>query len=172
VPISPSIATIPSHVAGDVFTADMWTDLQTDINQGIVEQIGVMVKRTTNQAVASATAVVLSFDTDVQDVYGMWSSGSPTNLVAPIQGWYEVGINVTWAATSGGGGPPEVRFIQNGTAVIVASTGLQNDGTHATQQNHDTKLYCLAGDIITISVLQRTGASLNVTGAVATLVRI
>jgi len=81
-------------------------------------------------------------------------------------------VQVTWASTSGGGGPFEVRFVQNGTAQVVASTGIQNDGTHSTQQQHSCKLYCSVGDVITITVLQRTGASLNVTGATATLVRV
>lgn len=166
------IATVADHVAGDVFTAAMWTSLEDNINQGIVEQVGVMVKRTTNQAVATASTVTLSFDTDVQDVYGMWALASPTQLVAPVGGWYDVGVQVTWAATSGGGGPFEVRFVQNGTAQVVASTGIQSDGTHATQQQHSCKLYCSVGDVITITVLQRTGASLNVTGATATLVRV
>lgn len=171
-PTSVSIATVPSHVAGDVFTADMWASLQTNLNQGVVEQVGVLVKRAATQAVATGTNVTISFDTDVQDVYGMWSSGSPTNLVAPVQGWYDIGVWVTWAATSGGGGPFEVHFRQNGTDVMAGSTQIQNDNTHVTQQLHSAKVYCAAGDVMTIIVVQRTGSSLNINAASATLVRV
>jgi len=78
---------------------------------------------------------------------------------------------VTWAATSGSGGPFESHFLVNGSPVAIGTAGIQNDNTHATQQLNSTPIYCGVGDVVTVQVTQRTGVALNVTAATFSLVR-
>lgn len=166
-----SIATVPSHAAGDQFTQPMWQTLEDNINQGIVEQVGCMVKRTTNQNVATATTVTLSLDTDVQDVYGMWSAGSPTIITAPVKGWYRCSAFVQWAAQATSQAS-EIRFVVNGSTQVTCGLDMNSDNTHPTYHTCSTELYLQAGDQVTVTVVQRSGGTVAVTNATIVVVRV
>ena len=48
------------------------------------------VRRSTGQSINSGSLTAISYDTELHDTAGMWASGNPTRLVAPVDGFYVV----------------------------------------------------------------------------------
>lgn len=170
-PTPVNIATVPSHVAGDQFTASMWASLQNNINQGIVEQVGVSVTRNASVSVADSTVTTITFDTDNQDVYGMWLATSPTIITAPVQGWYAWSALATWGAFAGAKAL-EIHIQKNGVLVQTVQGVTNNDGTHSSFPSGAGHIYLGVGDTVTFQVLQRTGAALSLTQFTGNLVHV
>lgn len=167
-PTTVSIATVPDHVAGDEFTEAMWTSLEVNINQGIVEQVGVQAVRNATLSVADSTLQAVSMDTGVKDVYGMWDGAQ--QFSAPVQGWYAWSALAQWAACSVSKSV-EIHVLVNGSAQMIVGEPTNNDNTHPTYAHGQGHLYLNAGDAVKFQVLQRTGAALSLTTFTGSLVR-
>lgn len=120
---------------------------------------GARVRRTTNQAVATATFTPISFDTTFYNVGGIWSAGSPTRLTAPVDGYYEVKGQVRWAnnTTNTRG----LWFQKNGTGNRIQ--GVYAPAMNSLEQSTSTVIQLTAGDYIEVLAYQDSGGSLNIT---------
>ena len=164
-----SIAAVPDHVAGDEFTEAMWTSLEVNINQGIVEQVGVQaVRNATIANIADSTLQTVTMDTGVKDVYGMWDGAQ--QLTAPVQGWYAWSALAQWAACAVSKSV-EIHVLVNGASQMIIGQATNNDNTHPTYAHGGGDLYLNAGDAVKFQVLQRTGAALTLTSFTGSLVR-
>lgn len=165
-----AIAAVPSHADGDEFTQAMWANLQGNVDQGVVEQIGCEVTRTTNLSVPAATTTAVTFDTDLQDVYAMWAIGAAGNLVAKAQGWHRASLSTTWNAASQGK-HVETHLLVNGVDVAIAGSMLNADGTHTSQVNAGFDVYLNAGDAVSFNLVSHLSGAQTVTAATARMVR-
>ena len=128
-----NIATVPSHVAGDPFSAGMWANLQDNINDGIVNQVcAARVYSTNNQATVGAAAP-LTFNSERYDGDNIHStSTNPSQLVCQTAGIYHIGGCVEWPVDSGAG-RLNLQLRVNGSIVIAASLAYGSAATTAHQ---------------------------------------
>ncbi len=118
------------------------------------------VRRAANQSINNNTLTPISWDTEDADSGGFWAAGSPTQLIVVTTGVHEVGSYVAWAANTTG--RRELIILQGLT--LVAGITFDAISTNPTLMYAATgPIACTAGDIFTISVLQDSGAGLNIT---------
>lgn len=79
----------------------MWSNLQGNINDGIVNQVCAARVYNTGNIGTSASFGTISFNSERYDGDNMHSSGAPTQLIAQTAGIYRVGACVEWPADSG-----------------------------------------------------------------------
>ena len=122
---------------------------------------GVEVSRATNQAVANATDVAVSFTTEVKDDANYFDAGAPTRITIPETGWYHFHGSVDWS-----NGAAETRFLQyriNGTIWLPAQSG-STTGI-GERMVLGTLHYFNKDDYLELMVIQWCGSSLNIEGA-------
>ncbi len=125
---------------------------------------GVRVNRNTNQATTNATGVAVQFPNVDKDDLGAWSSGTNTRLTAPFAGWYIIGCNVNWAATSAGSRIMDFRA--NGSNFFSGSERTPANATEpAPGHNLVTSYYLNRNDYVEVIVFQSCGTNLNVTAS-------
>ncbi len=79
-------------LAGQVITAD-------DFNP-YVRRIGCHLRRAANQTLPDASLTTISWDTEVEDTDGFWSSG--TTITVPFTGIYSITVLSVAGATASG----------------------------------------------------------------------
>lgn len=129
------------------------------------------VSRSSALEIATATPTAITWDNEVRDDGGCWSSGDATKLVAPVAGWYAISSWVWWKANNAGG--RRLYILANGTTTVgrssTASSAAMNDIT-----NHVSAVYYLAAsEYVQIMADQNSGGGLDVqAGAMAQMARI
>lgn len=82
------------------------------------------VIRTANQSIARVTDVVVTWQSEVSDPYGMWSSSEPTYLWIPVSGRYQFSYAVQLAAV--GTGSRSAWIEVNGSATYGRMGAMNN----------------------------------------------
>jgi hypothetical protein len=114
-----NIAAVPNHVAGDTFTAGMWTTLQDDINDGIVNQVCAARVYNTANFPTSGGWTPVPMNTERYDGDNMHStSTNNTQLVCQTAGIYHIGGCLEYAADAGAG-RASIGLRVNGSTVIA-----------------------------------------------------
>lgn len=142
-----NIAQLPDHVAGDQYTADMWTAVEGNINDGIVTQRGTQVHRTGDKTIAASALVAVDFDVEDRDADGMWDVANPTRLTCQTAGWYHLAGHLSFSADSTGQNR-EALLQLNGADYIAKSGRNPNGGTSATNVSVGTVYYLNVGDYV------------------------
>jgi hypothetical protein len=77
---------------------------------------GIIAFRTSDQALTSGGATVLSFQDDLYDT-GQWSSGDPTKIIIPFTGWYVIlgHVKVQTDVAIFGGSTRTLEILANGS---------------------------------------------------------
>lgn len=102
-----------------------------------------LVSSSTPQSLPTNTVTALSFTTEERDDGGLFSSGQPTRLTAPTDGWY----HASSVFTTVGGGNFNALIRKNGTDEITRSGGSIGDGQVF---NLAASVYLLAGDYLEV----------------------
>lgn len=123
-----NIVTVPSHVAGDTFTAGMWSNLQGNINDGIVNQVCAARVYSTANFPTTATFAAVTFNSERYDGDNMHTSGNPTQLVCNTAGIYHIGACAEFP-TDAGAGRLNLGLRVNGTILIAWAYGMANSAT-------------------------------------------
>ena len=124
--------------------------------------VGAFVSRSTTQSFSNGTPAAVSFDTEVRDDGGCWTSGAATRLTVPTDqsGWYVIAGSVWMAGATGNGRRLFIRL--NGTTEIagssVAAPGEHNDP----RLNCSTPYYLTAADYVELIVDQNQGSAVNI----------
>jgi len=125
--------------------------------------IGIVIaklRRAAAQAFASSgTANDVIFDTVDYDPYVGWNASSPTQWVAPFDGWYHVDCRIPWAtnATS-----RRAAFVDvNTSTATVCGASIQAAGAGTTQCGGSGNIELVIGDILTLRGIQNSGGSLS-----------
>lgn len=156
-----------------------WVTLTTQISNLGTRTRMPGVTRTTvrtdsTQAIATATATMLSWDSTVyEDSTGMWASANPTRLVAHRTGVYDITYDVTFTANSTG--RRRAQLFKNG---LIFTPNMRSGGDAPTNEayltGHLAGIELTQDDYIEVQLYQDSGGSLDVlNGASAsiTLVR-
>lgn len=81
-------------------------------------RVGVRMRRSTDQTIATGTLVKIQFDTTEEDTHGFWSSGANTRLTVPAgQGGIYIFRGHARYDTNGPTAEPLVGYLINGTIV-------------------------------------------------------
>jgi hypothetical protein len=113
------------------------------------------VKNDQNQAITKDTSTYITFTSEETDTDGMWSSGSPTQIVAPYTGVYLVTIMAAFETNSTG-----VRLL-NGTMGGNQAYESRNALTGvSTSMTLTYSALFNAGNIINFSVWQNSGGTI------------
>ena len=157
------IRSIENHATGDVFTQAMWSELEDNINNGIVTQLGASVYNSTAQNIPNATMTALTWDTEVSDTDTMHDNvTNPTRLTANTAGWYIAACNLILGAGGTTGTLMELELYVNGVAVVTEnadSTGQSNDRLFLTYP-----VYLNVGDYVEFKAYQASTATRSTVG--------
>lgn len=118
------------------------------------------VRRSANQSLTSGSFTSIQFDTEVENDYSMWASGTPSRVTAPVTGLYAVtgGAGIPVGST----GRVATRFLVNGAEYPVGGR-LNALGSQADAGAGGFALIPLtAADYVELSVFHDAGASRNV----------
>ncbi len=123
---------------------------------------GALVKRTTAQAITTATETAVTWETATYDTDSIWSAGSPTRLTVPA-GVTKVRLktNVQWDANATG--YRYVTFKKNGADFAGRGGSLVDDlAANFYWQNIGTAVVeVTAGDYFDVRVQHNKGSNLN-----------
>lgn len=126
--------------------------------------IGCYVYRSTQQLIPNATVTPLSWDAEVVDIGGCWSSAYPDRLVAPVAGYYMAGGGWTRSAAE------NPNASRHWAGILVYNSGGVLRGYYATSEVHTvannpvgvsvtTGMFFLnPGDYVQVCVYQNSGA--------------
>lgn len=126
---------------------------------------GVVLRRTTTQAIASGADVPVTWEAADVNVGGLWSAGvNPERITIQRAGVYQVACRIAWASNNtnrravhlsvGGLG---VGFFRTGDARVST---IAND--EAAWPLFSRNFLFAAGDVLRFEVWQNTGGSLNI----------
>lgn len=125
-------------------------------------EIAPRANRSTDQSIADATDVAISFDGVNNDAWGCWSSGSATRLTAPVTGRYMAVGQVAFAANATGF--RRVWIERNGTSTLGRSDLSTALAGSAVWLNVTANAFDMTqGDYIRLMVRQNSGGALNAT---------
>ena len=170
--------TPPTFNPGDPLAAADLNILGDDIEylKGITDGVSlsaVKVRRSANQSIGNSTDVEISFDTEVLDLGGWWTSG--TDIIVPAgaipAGFTTVGVIILLAIkfATNGTGKRQARVLLNGSSVDFWLVPALDDGNTSIFISTFTTVE--AGDVITLEAWQSSGGSLNVTEAHVSVLR-
>lgn len=146
---------------GDILTAACMTQAR-DNDEFLIDPPACSVYHSTTQSQASGTTLVgLSANSENYDNASMHSTSSLTSrIVVPLDGRWEIGTVVAWAAD--GAGNRAVAFRVNGTDDYVVDIR-GGTSTNSTVQNGSRTLVLTAGDRVEVFVWQTSGSPLDCT---------
>ncbi len=138
------------------------TDPSTDHHVAKFKQskaFGAVVRRAANQAITTATAAPVSFDTELSDQGGFWSSGDATHFIVPAggNGFYLIGYQSNWEAATG----LRTVNIQKNDTTSLAQPQFPVSDTTLDANIAVTTRFLVAGDTIRFLVTQNTGSDKN-----------
>lgn len=110
----------------------MWSNLQGNINDGIVNQVCAVRVFNTGNIGTGGSFAALSFNSERYDGESLHSSGAPTQLIAQTAGIYRVGAGVEWP-TDAGSGRCHIGLRVNGSIWIARATMYANPSSSAYQ---------------------------------------
>ena len=124
--------------------------------------VTIRVERSTNQSIPNATWTALSFDAIITEekpaTTSQWSSGSPTQLICRLPGYYLVNAHVRFAANATG--IRGINLLKNGTIGLTSIKSVGFTGS-------DPVILCNVivkldtGDYVETQVYQNSGAALD-----------
>lgn len=134
------------------------------------EARGCRVYRSTTQSVNNTTLTAMSYDIEVYSSDdACWDAGSPTHLVAPVDGYYMAGGSVEIA--SGQMTAAARLFIAvraNGTNYLGSNDNHTINGKAAAVGVTTGMVWLAAGEYIEIIVYHDIGSAKNISAATAT----
>lgn len=142
------------------------------LNNALPIHCGITVGSFSLASSASAyTAVSFTAQTS-SNTTGMWSAASPTRLIAPTNGTYDISGVVTWPATLGSvDGRGEFRVNGSSTAITTGKVGIvRGSGGNATGVASGS-VVLTAGGYLELYVNQNSGSTCSLIVAL-TLTRI
>lgn len=147
------------------------TDAQTLTNKAITftdTTIGVNVKsraaRTTNQAIADATATKISLDTETYDIGGDFDAVTNYRFTAPVTGYYIICAQVNYAS-AGDGSVEQLDIRKNGSDFLRVTD--RAAGTGNSSVNISDIVLLTAADYVELWFTHGAGAGENCTGSMA-----
>ncbi len=156
-PPGPSTGPAGGDLAGDFPNPSIAAGAVTPPKFGVLP--AARVRRTTPQAITTATIPKIEFDAERFDPANMHDNSTDnTRVTAPIGGIYLITAGVRWEGNVNGG-----RFISirvNGERV-QSQWGRANGGSN-TDQSVSTVFKLAPGDFVELEVSQDTGGNLNV----------
>jgi hypothetical protein len=121
---------------------------------------GAVVKRTTTQAVETATPTAISFDSEVRDDGGFYSSANPTRFTAIADGWYVFSSTCRWAGANSYGRRLYARL--NGTTELSGTSVISDPDHNDPRQNVSGIYYLSENDYIEFMLDQNSGGTINI----------
>lgn len=117
-----NIAAVPSHVAGDTFTAGMWTTLQQNLNDGVVNQVCAARVYSTNNFNTTSTLAPIPFNSERYDGDNIHSTTTNTSyLTCQTAGIYHIGGCIEFPVDTGAN-RASIALRVNGTTWIARSS--------------------------------------------------
>jgi hypothetical protein len=132
----------------------------------LLEPPEVKVDQTAAQSIPTGitTATAVTLDTVVKDNDGMWDAAHPTYVTVQTSGWYEAEWAASWATKSSDTTIRIQALYLNGNFAIANSTGYNdyvNDSVTTPEVWMTYDLFLVAGDQVSLGLMQGSGASLN-----------
>jgi hypothetical protein len=167
-------------VAGDPFTASQWNQYGRDnleylkaASDGVAVS-GFSIRRAANQSINDSSDTLVSFDTELQDFGGWWSSGTTATTPAGAIPSGSTTIGVIYIAqikfASNATGKREIAVLKEGSEVNVwKQPALDDDVTVINLSDFTT---CISADDWTLQVWQNSTGALNLTEARFSVIRI
>jgi hypothetical protein len=121
----------------------------------------VVVSTNSTQAIASGSYLSLAFQSADIDTHGMWSGG--TDLVAPVAGIYRVTGTVGFEAAPTVNASAMVAIANSSGANTIGGTSAYSPNSYP-RPAASGMLTLAAGDSISLTVFQSTGAARNLYG--------
>lgn len=121
------------------------------------------LRRITSQAIPQLVWTAVSWNSEVIDTDGAWSSGAPTEVVIPKTGYWMVAASVKFEP-SATGSARGIRYFVDGVTPDGCEL-LAPPNTGATRRSGVSLTAILPltqGDVLTISAYQDSGGNLNV----------
>ena len=143
---------------------------------GVSNQPRCFVSTLASYSVPFSTTVGITFDTEDQDVGGMFTpSGSSTRITIPAGGGgvYIIHAELPWLATAGESGSRFMRFFKNGVQISQTTVhGSTNTGSYIAGECNTIDV-AAAGDYYELTALHTVGVTTEVgTGSGAATFRI
>ncbi|MGH3783132.1 MAG: hypothetical protein ACRDRO_21540 [Pseudonocardiaceae bacterium] len=159
-----TLPAIPAHYStGDTPTAAEVNAILDNLTFGVnPAQPGVLVTRTTYQTgVLTAVTTIITWQAATDDPLGMFSAGSPTQLVVKKAGLYVTGLQVPITAAAAG---HRWGFCTQNTVNVAnayLSTGPSSNGADATLVNGATRQRFALNDVVRAYIDQNSGSTLQ-----------
>lgn len=118
------------------------------------------VYRNSAQSIATSTITSISFNTEVDDPWNMWASGTPTVITAPLDGVYVCNATAIFAA-SNLGTYREANIEIDGTVRARQRPTVTYSNSQSTWLNVSMIATLVKGGTIGLSVAHDTGSALN-----------
>lgn len=160
----------PSQIvnAPDQSAATIWYRLVTGVEGTIAQGVEVTdslpiaarVSQTAAQTLTTGVQVLLTFDAEEFDPWGMHSNGSnPTRLTVTAPGWYTVGAQVVFTAHATG----QRRLVLqvNGATPIAGQAVMAVTDSSAHRLAVETQYWLNAGDYVEALATQSSGGNLD-----------
>jgi hypothetical protein len=134
-------------------------------------KIGVSLSRSSSLSIPDNNATAITWNNEIRDDGDCWDVGSPTELRAPIAGWYAISAFTWWDADSDYGRRLYIRF---GGVTTIGRQGVVSPAAHNDPTNSVSAIYYMEADeYVEIIALQNAGNALNIkSGAMAQMARV
>jgi hypothetical protein len=129
---------------------------------------GARVQAASGQSIPNSTETIISWATysTGYDMGGYFSSGSPTLLTAPEDGYYLAQLQIGWAANATGFRRIQI-FTSQSPDTVVAVMSPPCSLSSPTTQTGSAPLFLTAGFNIFANVFQTSGSSLSIGGVLS-----
>jgi len=118
--------------------------------------------RLTDQSIADATDVAVSWDADNNDAWAAWIVGTPTRITAPVTGRYLATAYTRFAANATGF--RSAWILKNATDILARETVISAAAASPTQMTVSAPAFDLTkGDYVELYVRQNSGGALALT---------
>jgi hypothetical protein len=117
-------------------------------------RVSCRLQRTSGVIFNSTAEQAIPWNVVVSNEYGIWSPGSPTQVVAPVDGWYDIYTSVIWLAAglSVASEYPRTSIRINGVNRFSTYSTVTNNVTIYISSLSPPTIYINAGDIIEVEI--------------------